>query len=263
MSSIIADNCEYGIYTRDVSYLERLLRSLSADENLARIVVFDENFMPLIVKELKPVESVFGISENDALGLIAESFARDQIVLGSESAKAIEFLRPVMNQGVQELDEFATAGDKKKRIGFVHLAVSKDKITANTIEFLYSVAVITALLVAVGTALMLVLGKKIAAPIARISQVPREVAEGNLDHQVAIAGQTEISELAKAINFMLERLKSYRRVEGGSDIRHGNGRHNGSGDGQDLVVWVKDTGIGIEPQDIERLFTPFEQVEGT
>jgi signal transduction histidine kinase len=28
-------------------------------------------------------------------------------------------------------------------------------------------------------------------------------------------------------------------------------------------VWVKDTGIGIEPQDIERLFTPFEQVEGS
>jgi len=40
---------------------------------------------------------------------------------------------------------------------------------------------------------MLVLGKKIAAPIVRISQVARDVAEGNLDHQIAISGETEIS----------------------------------------------------------------------
>ncbi len=442
MSSVIADNCEYGIYTRDEGYLERLLRSLSADENLARIAVYDESFNPLIVKELKPVESAFGFSEEDALGLIEERFAQGQIVIGSESDRVIEFLRPVMNLGVQELDEFATAGDKTKRIGYVHLVISKDKIKANAIEFLYSVAVITALLVAVGTALMLVLGKKIAAPIAKISQVAREVAEGNLDHQVAVSGETEISDLAKAINFMLERLKSYRskvqgyqkeledkvahrtrelerllkeskilaqraeassrskseflanmshelrtplnhiigftelvagkecgdlnevqqeylndvlaasrhllslindildlskveagkmdldaaevpfqsllenslvmvkekavkhgiqlslkiesapdslvaderklkqvlynllsnavkftaeggKVEVGSAIRHGNGLQNGSREGQELVVWVKDTGIGIEPQDIERLFTPFEQVEGS
>jgi signal transduction histidine kinase len=77
------------------------------------------------------------------------------------------------------------------------------------------VAVITILLVATGTALMLVLGKKIAAPIVRMAQVAREVAEGQLDHRVAISGQNEISDLANAINYMLERLKSYRRkVEG-------------------------------------------------
>ena len=57
---------------------------------------------------------------------------------------------------------------------------------------------------------MLVLGKKIAAPILRISQVARDVAEGKLDHQVTISGENEISDLARAINFMLERLKSYR-----------------------------------------------------
>jgi signal transduction histidine kinase len=65
--------------------------------------------------------------------------------------------------------------------------------------------------------------------------------------------------LSNAVKFTAEGGK----VEVGSAIRHGNGLQNGSREGQELVVWVKDTGIGIEPQDIERLFTPFEQVEGS
>ena len=349
---------------------------------------------------------------------------------------------PCSNQGLQELNDFETASDQQKRIGYVHLVVSKDNIKANTWRFIYSVAAITIVLVATGGVLMLVFGKRIAAPIVRISQVARDVAEGNLDHQVAVAGETEISDLAKAINFMLDRLKLYRskveeyqrelegkvaertrdlellvveakllalkaeaanrskseflanmshelrtplnhiigftelvagkecgdinevqeeylndvlragrhllslindildlskveagkmdldatevpitpllenslsmvkekaikhgiqlslkiesapdsltvderklkqvmynllsnavkftpdggRIEVGSAIRNGDAGAEPPGDGQDLAVWVQDTGIGIEPQDLERLFTPFEQVEGS
>jgi signal transduction histidine kinase len=51
------------------------------------------------------------------------------------------------------------------------------------------------------------------------------------------------------------------RIEVGGAIRNGNGRLGSSADGKNLVVWVKDTGIGIEPHDLERIFMPFEQVE--
>jgi signal transduction histidine kinase len=30
-----------------------------------------------------------------------------------------------------------------------------------------------------------------------------------------------------------------------------------------LSVWVADTGIGLDPQDLTRIFDPFEQVEGS
>lgn len=59
MSFMIADNCEYGIYTQDIGFLERTLRSLSADGNLARIAVFDDKFKPLIVKKLKAADSAY------------------------------------------------------------------------------------------------------------------------------------------------------------------------------------------------------------
>jgi len=215
LSFMIADGCEYGVYTRDVNFLERILRSVSADENLARIAVYDDKFAPLIAKNLKPVNSNFDFSNKDTRRRIEEYLAQGQLAIDSGNSGAIEFIRPVMNQGLGELNDFEYGNNKQKRIGYVHVVISKDKIRENTWGFIYSVAVITIILVGSGTALMLVLGKKIAAPIVRISQVARDVAEGNLDHQVTISGETEISDLARAINFMLERLRSYRqKVEG-------------------------------------------------
>jgi len=51
------------------------------------------------------------------------------------------------------------------------------------------------------------------------------------------------------------------RIEVGGAIRNGNGGPGGSTDRKTLAVWVKDTGIGIESHDLERIFTPFEQVK--
>jgi signal transduction histidine kinase len=210
LSIMIADNCEFGIYTQDVSYLRRVLRSVSADENLARIVVYDEKFHPLIAKDIKPVDHSLTGFNHDTRRRLLEHFASGQDQFEHENSGRIECIRAVQNYGLQELNDFESTTDKKKRIGYVHLVVSKDNIKANTWRFIYSVSAITIVLVLTGGILMLVFGKKIVAPIVRISQVARDVAEGNLDHQVAVAGETEISDLARAINFMLERLKLYR-----------------------------------------------------
>jgi signal transduction histidine kinase len=215
LSFMIAGNCEYGIYTQDLNDLRRVLRSLSADENLSRVVVYDDQFHPLIAKDMQSVEGSLSGFTHSARRRLAEHLAngRDHVV--QEENRYIECIRAVKNQGLQELSDLEPAADRKTPIGYVQLIVSKNKIKENTWLFISSVAVITILLVATGTALMLVLGKKIAAPIVRMAQVAREVAEGQLDHRVAISGQNEISDLANAINYMLERLKSYRRkVEG-------------------------------------------------
>ena len=53
------------------------------------------------------------------------------------------------------------------------------------------------------------------------------------------------------------------QIEVGSAIRNGNGGSDSPADSKNLAVWVKDTGIGIEQHDLERLFAPFEQVESS
>jgi signal transduction histidine kinase len=52
-------------------------------------------------------------------------------------------------------------------------------------------------------------------------------------------------------------------IEVGSMIHNGHDCGKRCDDGKSLAVWVRDTGIGIEPQDIERIFAPFEQVESS
>jgi signal transduction histidine kinase len=54
------------------------------------------------------------------------------------------------------------------------------------------------------------------------------------------------------------------RIEIGSAVRNGSGCSEESPtEGKSFAVWVKDTGIGIEPHDLDRLFVPFEQVESS
>ncbi len=49
----------------------------------------------------------------------------------------------------------------------------------------------------------------------------------------------------------------------GSDLPHLPAAGDGNGDSRWLSVWVSDTGIGVEDKDLERIFNPFEQVEGS
>ncbi len=49
----------------------------------------------------------------------------------------------------------------------------------------------------------------------------------------------------------------------GSDLPHLPAAGDGNGHSRWLSVWVSDTGIGVEDKDLERIFNPFEQVEGS
>ena len=53
------------------------------------------------------------------------------------------------------------------------------------------------------------------------------------------------------------------KIEVGSRVCIGNGRMDDFTETKHLAVWVRDSGIGIESHEIERIFAPFEQVESS
>jgi len=86
-----------------------------------------------------------------------------------------------------------------------------------------------------------------------------EGAPGSLTADERKLKQVMYNLLSNAVKFTPEG----GRIEIGGAIRNGNGRPDSSADSKTLAVWVKDTGIGIESQDLERIFAPFEQVESS
>ena len=53
------------------------------------------------------------------------------------------------------------------------------------------------------------------------------------------------------------------QIEIGSAVRDRDDRSNDPTEAKTLAVWVRDTGIGIEPHDLDRIFALFEQVESS
>jgi signal transduction histidine kinase len=53
------------------------------------------------------------------------------------------------------------------------------------------------------------------------------------------------------------------KVMEASELAHLPAAGDGNGHARWLSLWVSDTGIGMEEKDLERIFNPFEQVEGS
>ncbi len=71
--------------------------------------------------------------------------------------------------------------------------------------------------------------------------------------------------LSNAVKFTLAggEVRLGAKVMEASELRHLSAAGDGNGHSRWLSVWVADTGIGMEGKDLERIFNPFEQVEGS
>jgi len=102
---------------------------------------------------------------------------------------------------MEEVDPF-----QQELIGHVHLILSTSQMRQQTSDAIQSALLMTALIVAIGVLLTLMLTRRITLPMNRLVMATRQVAEGNLEEDVMVSEGGELGHLAHNFNHMVHQF---------------------------------------------------------
>lgn len=212
VASMLVQNSEYGIYTEDGKSLQQIVKSIEADPNIAYINIFNREKYCLVQKKNDTNVNVPLILRNRDLapanGIIIKEFTEEQ-----SGNSYIDILAPVITVSAADPVEMLEMGNKvsqPKVIGYIQLGLTQEKTKNHLRKFLLSTVIFTSIFTMVGILLTVLLTKKIISPIRNLSSVAEDISEGNLNREISITTNDEISDLSRAFTHMLVRLRNYR-----------------------------------------------------
>ena len=213
IAETIGKNCELGVYTEDRRALLPVLNSLSADDDIAYVSVMNKNYHQLAA-------SVFRIAQGrvEQLAEVGDTRRGDQVrdLVDTEyNRRYLEVLYPIVSESSGDMTDVVLqkAGGQNGRervIGHIRLGLTLDSLNSRVSQLVASSAVFTALLVMIGTALTLLMTRRITAPLKRLTRATQDIADGRFDSPIAIRTTDEICNLAESFELMRGRLRTYR-----------------------------------------------------
>jgi diguanylate cyclase (GGDEF)-like protein/PAS domain S-box-containing protein len=215
IAEMTAENCEIGIYTEDRASLHRVVESLSVNPDIAYVSVMNRNHDALVSKSFRAPAGIPDCPFHESEPVTATIY-RDFTSPGDHQGSHgyIEILAPVKSGGTADIWDIP-ANDSPLRpaprvIGYLRLGLSRDSIQKRVRELLVTTAVFAALLITAGSALTILLTRRISAPLRKLQAAAHDVADGNFDAPLPEGGGGEIADLAGSFNHMLGRLRVYR-----------------------------------------------------
>lgn len=207
-----AKNCEFGIYTQDESSLLTVLDGLSSDREIAYATVMNGQGRVLASRIFKGPRAVPELPAGHSDG---DTKSSHHEVTDYQSGKEyIDILSPLRSN---ESGVFSDAllqrsgGMQAPILGYVRLGLTKENLQKRIDQTLVSISVFTSLIVLIGTALTVLLTKRITFPLKRLSAASQEIANGKFDTPIKTRNNDEIYDLAKSLDHMRERLRDYHR----------------------------------------------------
>jgi signal transduction histidine kinase len=207
----IAKNCELGVYTEDRGLLLPVLNSLSADDDIAYVSVLNKSDRQIAatvfrieggrVEQLSPVHDT-----------TLDDLQRDLIDTRNGN-RYIEIVYPIVSESSQDMTDVILKNDEKNArltvIGHIRLGLTLDSLNRRIHQLVISSVLFTTLIVLVGTALTLLLSRRITAPLKRLTKATQDISEGKFDSPVEIRTNDEICDLAESFDAMRGRLRVY------------------------------------------------------
>ncbi|MGE4092618.1 MAG: response regulator [Candidatus Binatia bacterium] len=211
-AAMIAQNSEYALYTEDQQALEQIVASLRVDPDIAYVAILNRDKSVLLQKLLrKDVQIPFFPA--DTPGLDTTILVQDT-TNPSDQKRYIDLSAPVLTTAREQASEFFIepfeSALRSTVIGYVQLGFGQEELQKNIAASLSSTLILTLAIALIGVLTTILLTRRITAPIETLVQVTHEIADGNLEQEVEISTSDEISDLAKAFNVMLTRLRTSR-----------------------------------------------------
>ena len=123
----------------------------------------------------------------------------------ADGARVLTLFRPLRNlQGCQ-----GCHGDDHQVRGVLRVSLGLEKLDAE-LRAARNRQITVALLTILGVmgTLVVIMGRVVLQPLARVAAAARQIGGGNLGARVAVASQDEIGELGRVINDMADKLKA-------------------------------------------------------
>jgi two-component system, sensor histidine kinase and response regulator len=207
IATMLSLNSEYAVYTEDQKALANVVSNFIGE---------DIAYVALLTKEKNPlIERAFGMTR-----LVPDTnrrFARENsrahfdFVDPTDGVHYVEFFKPVLASSNGESELFADSNSSQIVIGYVQVGLTLERLNKQTRAFLFSITIVTVLVILIGILTTLILTRKLISPIRRLAGITQDISNGKIDHVIQISGKDETSELAAAFSVMLERLRDYRK----------------------------------------------------
>ena len=213
MAAVIAEHAEYGLYTRNRDVLDRLVRSLAADPDVAYVLVLDADDRELArltgkrapdVPEVPAYQPLDGggaveIAEVDAAGSDLRWFDLRVPVFGTPAESETLVPSPL------------GAGGPHSTLGYVRVGLHQEALREDLQVLVVSTAALVLALGLLGVIATIWLTSRITRPLRDLAEASRAIADGNLDERVDTDIVGEVGDLAHSFNQMAERLDDSRQ----------------------------------------------------
>ncbi|MDH4162872.1 MAG: HAMP domain-containing protein [Nitrospirota bacterium] len=211
IAETLGKNCELGVYTEDRKMLLPVLNSLSADDDIAYVSVSNRERKPLAARDFRIAPGRAGHLVPTA-GSLRGDPVRD-LADPLNKRRYIEILHPIMSESSGPLTDAVLRNGGRDAapavIGYIRLGLTLDSLNSRVNQLVVSTVFFASLIVLVGTALTLLMTRRITAPLKRLTRATQDISEGRFDTPISIRTTDEICDLAESFDRMRSRLRTY------------------------------------------------------
>jgi len=223
------------IYKRDITTLEQILADFREPRAVTLATVHDS--LGELLAESEPGNTAarsvpsFAVLRADASStervLTAPGAGGKPIGVGlwsslSHEEYPIYFSMPVFSslnptaKGLESADFFQALAEPETQgslvvIGYVQLSIDRQQLLLGIRPFVQGVILGTLALLALCTAVVVVMTRRMAAPLAQLTQLADNIASGEVKHAVEIHGGTEFKDIAYVLNSVIGGVSKYKQ----------------------------------------------------